>query len=78
MGSAISFSFPLCGSTQEDDWTQGEVMQFLSRQVIEFSHLVGDTECKDLLIVFWGLAKFTFLASSDPKLRHLIVYLIVD
>ena len=53
-------------------------MRFLSRHVVEFSHHVGDTQCKDLLTMFWGLAKFTFLASSDPKLRHLIIYLIVD
>ena len=30
LGSAVSFSFPLCGYAQ-DDWSSGEAMRFLSR-----------------------------------------------
>ena len=30
LGSAVAFSFPLCGYAQ-DDWSSGEAMRFLSR-----------------------------------------------
>ena len=54
-------------------------MCFLSHQVIEFSHHIGETECIDLLGVFWGLAKFAFLECLlGSRERHLIMYLIVD
>ena len=42
-------------------------MQFLSRQMMEFSHHVSGIECTNLLRVFWGLAKFGFLAGTDPR-----------
>ena len=78
LNTAVSFSFPLCGCSQED-WTHDEAMRFLSRQVIEFSHHIGETECTDLLGIFWDLAKFTFLEClPSSRERHLIMYLIVD
>ena len=77
LGSAVSFSFPLCGYAQ-DDWSSGEAMRFLSRQVVEFSHHVSHVECTDLLGTFWSLAKFGFFTGSSPGVRHMLVYLIVD
>ena len=56
----------------------GEASRFLSRQVVEFSHHLGDLEVTDLLGVFWGVAKFSFMAGSDLGVRHLLVHLIVD
>ena len=54
-------------------------MCFLSRQVIEFSHHIGKTECTNLLGVFWGLDKFAFLEClPSSQEHHLIMYLIVD
>ena len=54
-------------------------MRFLSRQVIKFSHHIGETECIDLLGIFWGLTKFTFLECLlGSQEHHLIMYLIVD
>ena len=78
LGTVVLFSFPLCGCSQED-WSHDEAMRFLSRQIIEFSHHLGNTECTDLLGVFWGLAKFTFLESlPGSRERHLLMYMIVD
>ena len=40
---------------------------------------ISPQECIDLLVVFWGLAKFAFLACSLGSMeRHLFVYMIVD
>ena len=56
----------------------GEASRFLSRQVVEFSNHLGDLEITDLLGVFWGLAKFIFLAGADAGERHMLVHLFVD
>ena len=77
LGSAVAFSFPLCGYAQED-WTVGEASRFLSSQVVEFSNHLEDLEVTDLLGMFWGVAKFSFLAGSGTGERHLLVHLIAD
>ena len=46
--------------------------------MVLFSNHLGDLQVMDLLGMFWGLAKFTFLAGSDTGDWHLLVYLFVD
>ena len=46
--------------------------------MVEFSNHLGDLKVTNLLEVFWGLSKFTFLAGLDTGNWHLLVYLIVD
>ena len=54
-------------------------MSFLSQQVIELSHHIGNTKCTHLLGIFYLLAKFAFWECSlGSRERHLIVYMIVD
>ena len=46
--------------------------------MVEFSHHLEDLKVTDLLGVFWGVAKFSFMAGLDLGVRHLLVHLIVD
>ena len=74
--SAVAYSFPLCGFSQED-WTPDEAWRFVHSQVVEFAHHV-DVDCVDFVKMCWRLAKPVVVLGADGTETQLIMYFYAD
>lgn len=76
LDSAVGYSFPLCGFSQED-WGTEEAWRFVHAQVVEFSHHV-DGDCLDYVKMCWRLAKTVVVLGANGSELQLIMYFYAD